>query len=54
MKGRKSFLAFLFTTTLLMITLFATRQYKAMAAKGVRTQDLVMFYYSDGVRSFEE
>ena len=53
MKGRKSFLAFLFTTTLLMITQFATRQYKAMAAKGVRTPDLVMFYYSDVEAAYE-
>jgi len=53
MRGRKFFLAFLITTTLLMITLFPTRQPKAVAAKGVRTQDLVMFYYPDVEAAYE-
>ena len=44
---RKLSIAFLVATVLLMMTVFPAPQYKAVAAKGVRTEDMVMFYYAD-------
>ncbi len=44
---RKLSIAFLAATVLLMTTVFPAPHRRAMAAKGVRTEDLVMFYYSD-------
>jgi len=47
MRDRKFLVAFLTAATLLMITLVPTRQYQASAARGVRNEDLIMFYYSN-------
>jgi hypothetical protein len=44
---RKLSIAFLVATVLLMMTIFPAPHHKAMATQGPRTEDLVLFYYSD-------
>ncbi len=47
MERKRLFYGFQFTIVLLMMTVFPAPQYKASAAKGTRTEDMVMFYYAD-------